>query len=72
MDDERVMGTTCPWVLEFRIGTFFVNDDAPSGGPIELAAWFTDRRSAEEFFACDGRAWVWAAGGLIVPDPRSR
>ncbi len=37
------------WAIEFRSGSFFVNLDAPTGGPASLAMRFRSKRSANRF-----------------------
>lgn len=63
LDDPRTL-VECPYVIEFRNGSYFRNLDADNGGTIEQARRFNSHRDASAF--ADLHQWIWMNGGMVV------
>lgn len=57
-----------PWVIEFRSGSFYVNEDRDHGGSLEEAMRFLNKTHAERYMA--RHSWVLHNGGMPVYRPR--
>lgn len=53
------------WVIEFRSGLFYVNEDAETGGPIKLAKLWPSVRVVDDFVTRN--EWILWNGGCPIP-----
>lgn len=51
--------------LEFRNGTYYVDDKSDHGGTLDQAMLFADKAEADAYFGWN-RGWVWFHGGMLV------